>query len=108
MRRYRVVVQVLGETMAAIKLGQAESWQQMFTDGTTRQQVSFQNIVVRLMGENSLLDPIVVLSCIFMEDKTSNKQVEAIVDKVRITIAKVFGRKELNEICTTSYFRSIC
>ena len=83
-RMCRTVVQVLGETMVAIRLGRANFWQQLFTDGTSRRQTSFQNIVIGLKSESEdkVLDPIVVSSCIFLEDETSEKQVEAILDKV--------------------------
>ena len=73
--------------MAAIKLGREECWEQLFTDGTTRRQVSFQNVVVGLIGESNSVNPIVVSSCIFLENETSEKQVEAIVNKVCNIIA---------------------
>ena len=50
-RECRVVVQIIGETIAAIKLANTEKWGQLFTDGTTRRQIAFQNLVVGLMDE---------------------------------------------------------
>ena len=38
------------------------------------------------MSEDKILDPIVVSSCLFLEDETSEKQVEGILDKVRMHI----------------------
>ena len=81
-RHCRLIVQILGETMAAIKLGREKCWQQLFTDGTTRRQISFQNVVIGLMGESNSVNPVVVSSCIFLENETSEKQVEAILNKV--------------------------
>ena len=81
-RHCRLIVQILGETMAAIKLGREKCWQQLFTDGTTRRQISFQNVVIGLMGESNSVNPVVVSSCIFLENETSDKQVEAILNKV--------------------------
>ena len=68
-RHCRLIVQILGETMAAIKLGREKCWQQLFTDGTTRRQILFQNVVIRLMGESNSVNPVVVLSCIFWRMK---------------------------------------
>ena len=103
-RHCRIIVQILGETMTAIKLGRAATWKQLFTDGTSRRQVAFQNVVIGLMSENQLFDPTVLSSCIFLEDETSEKQVEAILDKVRNIIA-IESRNQLTHtfifICTS-------
>jgi hypothetical protein len=64
----RVVVEVMGETISAIKLADAPLWNQLWTDETTRQQIPFTAVVIGLMGNSEVIDPIVVLSCIFMED----------------------------------------
>ena len=37
-----------------------------------------------LAGDNNMMDPVVVSSCIFMENETSETQAEGIVDKVRV------------------------
>ena len=37
-----------------------------------------------LVGDNNMIDPFVVSSCIFMENETSERQAEGIVDKVRV------------------------
>ena len=49
---------------------------------TTRGQVSFQNVVIGSMGESNSVNPVVVSSCIFLENETSEKQVEAVLYKV--------------------------
>jgi hypothetical protein len=49
-RSCRVVVEVIGETIAAMKLADAPSWSQLWTDGTTRRQIPFTALVVGLMG----------------------------------------------------------
>ena len=51
-------------------------------DGTTRQQIPFTALVIGLIGNSEVIDPIVVLSCIFMEDERSETQADGIVDKV--------------------------
>ena len=80
-RYCRVLIQVIGDTITALKLGAADNWKQIFFDATTRRQVPFQAVIVALMTDGKL-DPVIVSSCIFMEDETAEKTVESIEDKV--------------------------
>ena len=43
------MVEVIGETIAAIKLVDAPTWNQLWTDGTTRRQIPFTALVIGLM-----------------------------------------------------------
>ena len=86
-RKCRVIVEVMGETVAAIKLAKAPSWNQLWTDATTRRQIPFTTLIIGLMGDNdNQIDPVVISSCIFMEDKGAETQAAGIIDKVRIKI----------------------
>ena len=80
-RQCRTVLQTLNETLSALRLGKADTWHQLFTDGTTRRQIAFQNLVIALM-EDGKLDPVIVSSCMILEDETSETQVKSIVDMV--------------------------
>jgi len=82
-RSCRTIVQVLGETISAYKLAKDDNWKQIFFDATTRRQVPFQAVIIGLMSSVKL-DPVIVSSCIFMEDETSEKQVEGILEKVSL------------------------
>ena len=84
-RQCRTVLQNINETLAALRLGNADTWHQLFTDGTTRRQVAFQNLVIALM-EDGKLDPVIVSSCMILEDETSENQVKSIVDMVRADV----------------------
>ena len=81
-RGCRSVLQIINEALSALRLGTAETWHQLFTDGTSRRQIAFQNLVIALM-ENGKLDPVIVLSCMVVEDETSENQVKSITDMVR-------------------------
>ena len=77
----------MGETIAALKLAGTSNWKQLFFDGTTRRQKSFTALIIGLLDEdgedgNSSIDPVVVSSCIFTEDETSENQAQGIIDKV--------------------------
>ena len=77
----RTVLQNLNETLSAFRLGTADSWHQVFTDGTTRRQIAFQNLVIALM-EDGDLDPVIVSSCMFVENETSERCVRSIIETV--------------------------
>ena len=80
-----VIMEVIGETIVAIKLARAPKWDQLWYDGTTRRQIPFRALIIGMLaGDNNMIDPVVVSSCIFMENETSETQAEGIVDKVRV------------------------
>ena len=81
-RECRVVVEIIGETLVAIKLGRAEFWDQLWTDLTTRRQIPFTALIIGILADSGNIDPVVVSSCIFMEDEKSEMQVDGIVNKV--------------------------
>ena len=85
-RQCQVVVQVLGETITAVKLASAEKWDQLWADATSRRQTSFQALIIGIMGEDDNIDPVVVSSCIFAEDEKSDTQAESVIAKVRIVL----------------------
>jgi len=81
----RVIMEVIGKTIVAIKLAHAPKWDQLWYDGTTRRQIPFRALIIGMLaGDNNMIDPVVVSSCIFMENETSETQAEGIVDKVRV------------------------
>jgi hypothetical protein len=77
-----VVIEVIGETMAAIKLAWEEEWGQLWTDATTRRQIPFRTLIVGILSESGVVDPVVISSCIFMDDETSETQADGILNKV--------------------------
>ena len=82
-RQCRVLVQIIGETITAMKLAACPNWAEIFFDSTTCRQVPFTAVVISLMGDGpDSLDSIIVSSCIVLEDETSEKQVDRIVNKV--------------------------
>ena len=47
-RRARTVLLIICQTLAAYRLSKADKWEQLFTDATSRRQVSFQNLVISI------------------------------------------------------------
>ena len=57
---------------------------QIFFDATTCRQVPFSAVVISLMGDTpESIDPVIVSSCVVLEDETSETQVDGIVSKGR-------------------------
>lgn len=81
-RQCRVMVEIMGETVTAFKLGSAVNWKQLWTDATTRRQIPFTAFIIGLLGDEEDIDPVIVSSCIFMDDERSETQADGIVDKV--------------------------
>ena len=81
-RDCRTKVEVIGETITSIKLARAPTWDQLWTDATTRRQIPFTALIIGMLGDDAKIDPIVVSSCIFTEDERSETQAEGIVSKV--------------------------
>lgn len=61
---------------------QKEIWDQLWTDSTTRRQITFTALIIGILVDSRNIDPIVVSFCIFMEDERSETQVDGIVNKV--------------------------
>ena len=82
-RQCQVLIQIIGETITAMKLAACPKWGEIFFDATTRRQVPFSAVVISLIGNTpESVDPIIVSSCVVMEDETSEMQVEGVVAKV--------------------------
>ena len=64
-RKCRTVVENLNLLLGGYRLGNARTWIQLFTDGTTRSQIAFQNLVIGLM-DGEVFDSVIALSCIFL------------------------------------------
>jgi hypothetical protein len=81
-RQCHVVVQVMAETMAAIKLGNADTWVQLSNDATSRRQLSFQCLIISILAADGKIDPVIVSSCIYMDDETAETTVDSLCNKV--------------------------
>ena len=67
--------------MSDFRLGNSETWHHLFTDRTSRGKIAFQNLVIVLV-ENGGLDWVIWLLWIYVEDETSEKCVESILETV--------------------------
>ena len=72
-RNSRTVLCIIGETMTAYRLANANNWQQLFTHGTSRRQVALQNLIISVI-EDDELRPLVFSSAITLEGETSEQQ----------------------------------
>ena len=104
-RQCRMIMQVMAETIAAIKLGREEEWVQLSTDVTTRRHIPFQCLIVSLLGADGKIDPVLVSSCIFLDDETAETTVQSIFDKVCPLCMSFYSFIELQlNLCCCFYF----
>ena len=47
-RRARTVLLVVVQTLATYRIAKADKWEQLFTDGTSRRQVAFQDLIISI------------------------------------------------------------
>ena len=80
-RKCRVVLQIIDETLTAFKVAKSEKQDQAFIYGTIRRQISLQDFFVAYL-EGEELKSMIISSQILLEDKTYENQVEDILAKV--------------------------
>ena len=98
-RECRVAINIIGETLTAYRLAKATKWEQVFTDGTSRRQISLQNLVIALL-DDEIMKPLILSSSIISEDETSENQVKAILAKVRLFVIVLY-HLYIAHICQT-------
>ena len=104
-RQCRVVVEVIGETVVAVKLCCAKSWDQGHFDATSRGQKSFQALIISTMGDDMVLDELVVSSCIFLDNETARTTADGLIAKVREKIYELESCYSRMLISSHIYFR---
>jgi len=80
-RKTRTLVENLNLVFAGMWLGNATTWHQLFTDSTSQRQIVFQNLVIGIM-EGDTFDSVIASSCVYLENKSAEKQVKVIKSKV--------------------------
>jgi hypothetical protein len=68
--------------LAAYKLGAAELWTQVFTDGANCRQTALQNLAIAVKSGDNAIEYVIASLCIFAENETPESIVDAIKDKV--------------------------
>ena len=67
--------------MTAYRLANANNWQQLFIDGTSRRQVALQNLIISVT-EDDELGPLVLSSAIILEGETSEQQHDVVLGMI--------------------------
>ncbi len=69
-REWRSVLVVVTKTLAAYQLGRADSYEQLFTDGTHRRHTAIQNAIVGILTDGGF-KMVTLLSGILAENETA-------------------------------------
>ena len=70
MRSCRSVLLHVTKTLASYQIGKANSYEQLFSDGTSRRQTSIQNVIIRFLLDGGF-KTITLSTSIIAEDETS-------------------------------------
>ncbi len=70
-RQCRSTIEEVGLMITAIKMGISDSWPYWGDDATTQQHLTWSPLVIGLMDSDHKLDPVIVSSCIFLEDESA-------------------------------------
>ena len=54
----------------------------MFTDATTKRHQSFQTLTIGVGTDDGAIDPVIISSCIFLEDESSETTFSSINNKI--------------------------
>ena len=81
-RECRDVVRIVCETLTAMKLARSDCWKQVFTDATTRRQQSFQTLIIGVGTDDDSIDPVIISSCIFLEDESAETTFTSLNNKI--------------------------
>ncbi|EJK43816.1 hypothetical protein THAOC_37702 [Thalassiosira oceanica] len=83
-RECRTLIQIIGETVIAMKLSTVTNWMEILVDGTTRRQTPFVAMLISILGGDGVsIEPLIVSSCIFIEEEDADTQVDAMLAKAK-------------------------
>jgi hypothetical protein len=81
-RQCRSIIEEVGLMITAIKMGIADSCPYWGDDATTQRHLTWSALVIGLMGSDHNLDPVIVSSCIFLEDESAQVTNDALFSKI--------------------------
>ena len=91
--RARTDVLVISQTLSAYRLAKVDKWGKLLTDATSRMEVTFQNLLHEHFKVTHqpfhystffyIIRPLLLSSCIFLEDERSKTVCKSIVDTIR-------------------------
>jgi hypothetical protein len=73
------------KSLAAYRLGSADSWKQLHTDKTSRRQISLVNVIIGLLSTDGVLKSICLLGSIIAEDSTAENHSRAIISSLVVS-----------------------
>ena len=77
-RNLRGVVRIIGEALAAFRLGRVEKWEQLFWDGTSRRQTAITTMVASIL-EDDEIRPIILTCSHIAEGETAEQTLDSII-----------------------------
>ena len=81
--QFRTILRIIGETLAAYRIGKVKQRDQLFSDGTGRLQTALQNFFIGVINEDCLC-PLISPNSIILEGETSEHQVDAVLSTIAV------------------------
>ena len=97
MRQGRTVLLAVVQTLAAYRLAKLDEWEQLFTDATTRRQITFQNISIAIKDDHDLIKLLLLTTLLIPEIKTADTVCQAIVDAMRESALLLYQWRSVHE-----------
>ena len=87
-------------------MAKAGNWQQLFTDETSRRQITIQNLIIAI-NEDNVFKNIVLSSSIILEGESSEEQLHAILEMLKRGAHRTMRWREVIEKMYPSYKHDI-
>ena len=75
------IIRIIGETLAAYRIGKVEQWDKLFYDSTGRRQNYLHNLVIGVIDEEHLC-PLILSTSIILKGETSEQQVDTVLSTI--------------------------
>ena len=80
---FRTILLIIGETLAAYRIGKVDQWDQIFSDGTGRHHNALQNLSVGVIDEERL-HPLILSTSIIMKGDISKQKVDSVLSTIAV------------------------
>ena len=104
----RIVIEIVGKTILAIKLSQYKSWDQIFFNATTCHQMNFQALIIGVLDGKNHLDTLVVSSCIFLTDDTAETTIDSLFEHSLVSVLCCMCMLHILSISLTYHMLFLC
>ena len=75
------IIRIIGDTLAAYRIGKVDKWDQLFSDGIVRRQTALKKMVISVINEEHLC-PLILSTSIILKGETSEQKVDTVMSTI--------------------------